>query len=456
MPSISIRKEIVPLGAILIHSDSSKPVGYSNETSLYSRFIKGTPTAGTTPGGTEGSDTHTHCAAGSHNHTTGGTSHTHTKTSGIFNAGPNMHANSCGQTCAARFSHVHVMTSGSSAPTPTVESVGSHTHDAQNHHPVHKTQFFLNHSETSVNLRRKALGQHSIFMWGKSLSCLPTRYAKEDNFDSQYLKGVAGSCSTPNVSGGSNTHTHDAHSSHVHCVSLPAHNHTTVSPIPRDPSCLDTGLFTNPCGTGGYTTVAHPHPVGTASFDCSSATAVCSPSACSAAHDSPNHEPTYKSIYYVKQQSIGLRDGGVPPGGIVLWVDAVGCNLPACWQVGDGNNGTTNMLSKYPKGEAGCSPGTTGGSDTHTHASGGGSHTHGATSVAHTHPTSGCTGPGGGGTVSGGSSFPADGHTHPYSGSSSTSGPSPTLTSATDAHTHGSKNSQPPTTLVAMIERLAP
>jgi hypothetical protein len=452
MPSISIRKEIVPLGAVVIHSDSCKPVGYTNETSLFSKFVKGTPTAGTAPGGTEGSSTHTHCAAGDHTHGTTSLSHTHTKTSDTMNNGGV--GNALSVTLLSHYLHDHLVTSSATAPTATVTTDSNHTHDAQNNLPVNKTQFFLNHSETSVNLRRKALGQSSIFMWGQSLANLPSRYAKEDNFDSQHIQGVANACSTPNVSGGVNTHAHDVHAPHDHNVTIPTHSHGVGSVA--DDSTTDR-CYSNYSPAQQGANRFHIHGAGTANFDNNSKSAD-SATSTSPSHDCLNQEPAYKTIYFVSQQSIGLRDGGIPPGGIVLWTDAVGCNLPYCWQVGDGTNGTTNMLSKYPKGEAGCSPGTTGGSDTHTHASGGGSHTHASVNLSHTHCTSGeiqnstINAP----TNTGSDPVPTSGHDHNLTGASSSNDPGASLTSTSDAHTHGSKNNQPPTVLVAMIERLTP
>jgi hypothetical protein len=453
MPSISLRKERIPKNLVVIHKDTSVPVGYDPECTLYDKFLRGTPTAGTCPGGTEGADTHTHCAAGSHNHTTSSTTHSHTRTSGTFVNG-NIAANQGGSSCQYDSGHTHLVTSTCVSPTLTVCNAGSHTHDTINNDPVNKTQFFLKHNETSLNLRRRALGHNSIFMWARSLSSLPSRFSKDSNFDCNYIKGVPNGCGTPNTAGGANTHQHDAHTNHAHNVSLPAHCHT-VGTVGNSGGFADDYFFAPSVQVANF---IHTHNAGTASFTNNTVLNTCSPTASTSAHNSLNHEPENKTTYFISQPSISLRYHGLVPGGMAIWVDNI-CPLPTCYQVADGTNCTIDFRNKYVKGEGGCSPATTGGSNTHTHASGGGCHTHGATSIAHTHPMTGQI-QNGATTGQVGNECPANhagaSHDHNVTGNSSSSGGSPSLNGTTDAHTHGSKNNQPETVLVSYLERLIP
>lgn len=76
-------------------------------------------------------------------------------------------------------------------------------------------------------------------------------------------------------------------------------------------------------------------------------------------------------------------DGGMPAGVIVMWGGLV-ANVPAGWNLCDGTNGTPNLVDRFIKGGT---PGSTGGTATHTHAAHSGviSHTHPITDPGHVH-----------------------------------------------------------------------
>ncbi len=79
---------------------------------------------------------------------------------------------------------------------------------------------------------------------------------------------------------------------------------------------------------------------------------------------------------------------GIPEEVIALWSGTL-ANIPANWNLCDGTGGTPNLVARFLRGApATTEPGTTGGSDTHTHASmtAAGTHTHVAQAGGnHTH-----------------------------------------------------------------------
>ena len=78
MTSISISKDRVPSNVIIIQTDSKKPIGYSDDTNFYDKYIKGTPNAGANPGNSTGGTNHQHATIGDHTHTGNtGSSHLH-------------------------------------------------------------------------------------------------------------------------------------------------------------------------------------------------------------------------------------------------------------------------------------------------------------------------------------------------------------------------------------------
>lgn len=457
MVSISIRKDIVPLNSIIIQTDSKKPLGWSDETSLYGKYVKATANAAANPGGANGNANHQHATSGNHNHTGNtGNAHTHSVnlTNPLLTGNPSNYSTG-GNIGQPYISHTH--TSGSNNPgdlgAVTATSDGGHQHAAETNDIAHKTEFFLKHSETTIGLRRRAIGQNSLFMWAKSAANLPARYVKDTGLNDTHVKGVATANSTPGVAGGSHNHTHDAHAAHSHTVTLPSHTHS-CNTSSNAPSAQENLTYTGTINVGPN----HAHTPG--ALAASTAANIVSNTGTVATHPSQSKEVAWQSIHYVKQTSVGMREGGLPVGSIVLWLDAV-ANIPTGWQVADGNNGTSTFLDKYPRGESGnTNAGATGGANTHTHAAGGGTHLHNAGNMSHNHSA---TNSGSAayqfnnynaktGNTFGGSLVNTS-HTHTLSIASANANGN--LQNDTDVHTHDSQNHEPPGVSVAFIERLA-
>ena len=119
---VKVRGNIVPLNAVLIKSDSVIPNGYSKESTLYDKFLRGTPTSGTNPGGSEGATTHSHTSDGGHVHTSSTTGHTHVMVTGVANQTADR--DTLGGLNNMCQSHTHNVTSNSTAPTLNVTSDG--------------------------------------------------------------------------------------------------------------------------------------------------------------------------------------------------------------------------------------------------------------------------------------------------------------------------------------------
>jgi len=119
----------------------------------------------------------------------------------------------------------------------------------------------------------------------------------------------------------------------------------------------------------------------------------------------------YKGTGWVK---IAIGTPAPPVFGLIgMWHQSLG-SIPSDWALCDGSSGTPNLMGKLLKGIApGNQPGTTGGSNTHTHTLG--DHVHDFSAGSTTVQNAGAE-PSGGMTCGGGT------HGHPYSGG--TSGPS--------------------------------
>jgi len=89
-------------------------------------------------------------------------------------------------------------------------------------------------------------------------------------------------------------------------------------------------------------------------------------------------------------QSRKIGGGGalvVPIGAIALWTGTL-ATIPANWSLCDGTGGTPNLVARFVRGApAATNPGTTGGVDSHSHASmtAAGGHTHTAQNLSHQH-----------------------------------------------------------------------
>jgi hypothetical protein len=455
MTSISIRKDIVPLNAIFIQPNAVKPIGYTDETSLYGEYIKGTPNAAANPGNPTGSANHQHSAGqGDHTHT-GNTAASHSHTVNFNPSTSNISPYTGGSNGGANLNHTHNATSANSTDDGVVTATtdGTHQHNSDPNQMAHKTEFFVKHSETTIGLRRRVLSQNTLFMWGQNASTtLPARYSKSSTLDDKHVKGVATANSTPEESLGNHNHTHNAHANHTHTMTMNAHTHGSAAS--SQVGGARENLTYNPTiPQNGY----HWHNTGT--VPASTAVNATSETKAFATHPSQTMEVAWKSIHYVQHTVVGLREYGLPIGSIAFWLDNV-TTIPTGWQVCDGTNGTSNYLDKYPRGEnSNTNAGATGGSNTHTHATGGGTHLHGSQNFSHAHTISNLANASwqynNSGAKSGNTygSILYSSHSHPMSVANSNSAGS--LQNTTDTHTHDSQNHEPVGVLVSFIERLA-
>ncbi len=92
-------------------------------------------------------------------------------------------------------------------------------------------------------------------------------------------------------------------------------------------------------------------------------------------------------ILNISRRYGGASAGGPPVGAIAIWTGTL-ASIPANWNLCDGTGVTPNLVARFLRGApAATNPGTTGGADSHTHASmtAAGSHTHTAGNRTHSH-----------------------------------------------------------------------
>lgn len=205
-----------------------------------------------------------------------------------------------------------------------------------------------------------------ILIWSGTHASIPSGYSRETSLDAKFLKGNPVS-TNPNVSGGSNTHTHTS-SAHVHAMTNHVHTVTITGITGNEGSKADDvrnsatdhtdhGVAIN---SGAVTGGALSSEAGT--------------------YASVNQEPPYYEVIFIK--SGGSR--GIPDSVVGLFDSAT---LPTNWKFCDGNNSTPDFRNKYLKGAGtGADSGTTGGSTNHSHVL---SHTHTVADHGHAAVTSG-------------------------------------------------------------------
>lgn len=229
------------------------------------------------------------------------------------------------------------------------------------------------------------------FIWTGTHAGIPSNWSRKTDFDGKYPK--AWGAANPNVSGGSNTHTH---TSAVHGHTLTAHSHNVV-----------TSTWVGPANYSNRNDdVADNHYHSSAAIGGTSGGSLAD---YAVTWSSVNSEPAYYEVIFVTP-SINTTFADDICG---YWNSATAPNNFAhC----DGAGGTPDLRNKYLKGAAAAqNAGTTGGGTSHQH------------SVSHTHTVNGHTHTGTSGGWSGGSRGNADAqsgahenHTHTISLSSTT------------------------------------
>jgi len=429
------------LAIIMVPNTSGNiPTGLTQETSLNGNYLKGIPTAVTEPDVTFGTANHIHDADGDHGHTATVPSHTHTGT----HTGAPQFTGTAGGFAVSKTnpSHTHAFSTSSQAVAEAATST-THTHDSLTNDVEHRTVAFYKKTVTSKAMTSKSLPRNMMFFYSKT--ALPDGFLEEVAYRLKHIKGA----STSGSNSGSNTHTHNSEGSHTHNLNISAHTHSVGF---GGASGTAEGSSIN---EADFSRTTHQHADNTASTGPKSGSAVASGSGGSHTHTaSLDKQPAFRTLMLLEVNVLNMTSSSLPKNVICTWLDALNL-IPSAFDISDGNNGTINMLDKYPKGDA--TPDSTGGSNTHTHSNESGTHAHSTASVAHTHNSP--TGVSGAGTTTvrlgDASSFSGarDTHTH---GVSTVTGGSPqtvTVVSGASNHTHGAENSEPSGRTVAFIQR---
>lgn len=204
-----------------------------------------------------------------------------------------------------------------------------------------------------------------ILIWASTNASIPAGWVRETALDDKFPKGHG--AQNPNVSGGSNTHTHTGN--HVH--TMVDHQHTYATDWSNE---WTAGDYSGSSADGGENNMCAKHKHDSATNQ-TTATTGGGLQSTTVTWSSTNNEPPHHKVIFIK------------PSGVVAPIKAgiiahyAGANAPLGFNYCDGNNSTPNLVDKYLKGaSAGADAGTTGGSLTHAHTV-----SHGHTANAHGH-----------------------------------------------------------------------
>lgn len=352
----------IPAGVILIWTGTHAgiPTGWQRETAFDGKHLKAWGTED--PNDTGGSNTHTHSESG-HTHTLD--AHTHAVVLAHY-SGPSGATQNLSQNVNDNHGHSSANIGGTSGGTLQDPSV---TWSSVNHEPPYNEVIFVKPSGGAA-----PFSDDLIIFWNSATE-------PDDNFDfcdgnngttdlrNKYLKGAAAS-GDAGGSGGATSHQHTV--THGHTAS--SHTHSGTSGAEDNGGRRQDGSqFTAARGN-------HRHTV-----NLSAATANVNDYTKTDAGSGDSIDLAHHRLALIQNTSGASKSPKL--GMIGLWLGAV-ANVPAGWDVCDGNNDTPDLRNKYIKVINVTSEiGDTGGSNTHSHSAV--SHTHTATGT-HTH--SGSTG----------------------------------------------------------------
>ena len=349
----------IPTNVILIWAglNASIPTGYTRETSLDGKFIKGTANA-TEPNVTGGSDTHTHTSP-AHSHAL----NPHTHVYDLTSAGITTSDVGSGTLDSPRDTHTHDGRSG--AATGGTTSSDAVTYAAGDSKPPYYEVIFIKSGGAT------GLPDDVIALFDKTT--IPDGWQEcngqnsSPDFRNRYLRGATGG-GNAGTTGGSLNHTHAIGHTHT------AQNHSHVA-------AASNGVATA-YGVGWAIGVysAHTHQVTLANSvqNLNANADTLSPT--------ENVEPVYKKLIAIQNQN-GRFDK--PKYIIGMWLGNL-ADIPKGWVLCDGNNGTQDLRNYFVKlANTSADIGATGGNNAHTHAAQGhghtsnGTHTHTGSSDAH-------------------------------------------------------------------------
>jgi hypothetical protein len=351
----------IPTGVIFIWSGTnvSIPAGWERETSLDGKFPKVIADGTTNPNTTGGASTHSHTSS-AHTHTMA--SHTHTvSTSGGTGGGTSTEDG----TGASRRDHVHpAVTSG--GPTNVSISSVSVTYSAISNNPPYYEVIFIKPSAPAGGLPNEVIGFSDDASFTNNSGKYNGYYHCDGNnstpnFTNKYLKG-AGTGADAGTTGGSTTNVHNIDHSHTQY-----HDHAPVG----IPNHISLG-YQRKSGSGPSDTVSSSHTHVTyvsANGDTVTSSGLSLTTA-------ETVEPSHKIIYAIQNRSSSTY---TPVGIIGMWLGTLS-SIPGNFEL------LTTYYGYYAKHNT-SNLGTTGGSNTHTHASQNhshsASHTHGASITGH-------------------------------------------------------------------------
>jgi len=437
---MNTKSKLPKLIIAMIANLADVPVGYTQETSLNGKYLKGIPTAVTEPDVDIGNSTHTHASEGDHTHPASAPAHTH---GGSHSVGASVIATgTTGMADSASVGHTHIVSTNSLGDGQSASN-GDHTHDAKSNDLEHRTITFYKQNDNITHMSRSSLPRNLMFFFSKT--ALPAGILEDISYRDKHIKGDA----TPATNSGSNLHQHD-NQTHNHDLDITAHDHTVDFSASQGPDVDKGNQAQSDTGRAG-----HLHSTGNPVSGAKTSTPVASGLDSGHQHDNLNHEPSFNTLKLIRVNVLKMSNVGVPKDVIGIWLAALSL-IPNGWQISDGTNNTETMLDVYPKGAE--TPSVTGGLDTHTHSLDSVSHAHSGASVSHSHnsPT-GVTGAATNNlarTGPSGNAVSAASHAH---GISSITGGSPqtvTVTNQPSNHDHDSISNDPDSKTVGFIERI--
>jgi len=202
----------------------------------------------------------------------------------------------------------------------------------------------------------------TILIWAGTNASIPSGWKRVTSLDGRFPKGTLDGVN-PNVTGGSDTHTHTS----------PTHTHTLVHHTHNGNVVRSTNDFETHGGDNinGASRDSHVHSYTTDSTSGGElSTAI--------TYQAASSLPPYHAVIFIEPDTVAaqLHDD-------VIALFGTG-NIPTNWVICDGNNSTPNLADKFLRGAAtGADAGATGGALSHSHTV---DHSHGA--VGHTHQAS--------------------------------------------------------------------
>lgn len=379
----------IPTNVILIWAGANGaiPSGWSRETSLDGKYLKGIPDNETDPDDTGGSATHTHSATANHSHTM--VSHSHLVTlSNVSSTSSNSSDGSGSEAVPGSHSHSenigNVSGGGLSSVSATYAAVS-------NDPPYYEVIFIKADSNTLI--------PDDVIVFDADE--VPDNFVECDgaggtpDLQDLYLKG-AGASQDAGDTGGSTTNVHTL--THTHSESSHTHSQTITGQGSHGGS--------RRAQSGSNRLGSHSHNV---SLNANTAGSISEPDLTT----TETVEPPYIKLLAVQNTSGDNQP--VSKGMVGMWLGTLD-TIPAGWLLCDGDNDTPDLTDRFIKVATGAGQiEDTGGSATHTHASQGHTHTGGSHNHTGNSPGADHWGQNSHGPVGGGLDLQDGGAAHTFS-----------------------------------------